>query len=149
MTTRVERGDAESAVDVEALAASMYRAFVLAGTGVAPPAADAEGDRLDEGWLQAAAAARAMLDDASDGELVIRWEDFASLLCKAWGRAHGRHPEWDEIPRPTRLSWEAAARHAANLVAGGRDALADLDAHERHWADFAARNADNQPPKAG
>lgn len=131
MARQAAREETEDDVDHDMLAATMRRVFLLA-SGL-----KADGIEPDTGWYQAAATAIAMFNDQGDGDMAIRWKDFASMLYRAATRARGDEPaNFDELPEPARRNWEAAGRHAANLISGGAEAMKQIANHENHWINY-------------
>lgn len=131
MNLAAAREETEDEIDVGLLAGSMRRVFLLA-SGLTPNDHEPDG-----GWYKAAAVATAMFADQGDGDLAIKWSDFASLLYRNATRARGDEPaDFLELTQATRRNWEAAGRHAANLIAGGAEAIRQLAQHENHWINF-------------
>ncbi len=131
MARTATREEVDDDIDVDLLAGSMRRVFLLA-SGMKPDEHEPDG-----GWTKAAATVNAMFADQGDGDMQIKWSDFASMLYRNATRARGDEPsEFLELPQNTRRCWEAAGRHAANLISGGAEAIRKLANHENHWINY-------------
>lgn len=122
---------AEDEVDIDLLSGTMRRVFMLAA-GMQPDALEP-----DIGWVKAAATLAAMFADQGDGDLAMKWVDVALMLYRSATRARGDEPQdFAELPENTRRCWEATGRHAANVIAGGAEAVRAIANHENHWINY-------------
>ena len=67
----------------------------------------------------------------------------AAACYDQWMDANNMTARFEELPRQKQLAFEAVVRHLVNLIDSEQSApeLDDLEAHERHWIEWARRKA--------
>lgn len=132
---RVKAADEEAWVG-DALATSLKNAWHSAAGIPNPP-----DDNSEAGWTNVAAVASAHFAEAGEDRVVeTSASRLAATLYHAYRRVEGCRPEsYDDLVPLARLAWEAAGRHAANLLCADPDDLrGELPRLEAAWAGWAA-----------
>lgn len=124
----------EDGLSLEIVAASLRRVFTLVATGKEP-----EEEEPGPGWDAVALRAGVMFKDSEESDLSLTVPQFAGMLRLAFARTMDPDFEgepFEALSPATRVAWETAARHAANLFSMDQQEARRVGQHEDRIADI-------------